>query len=79
MWWIYEMLENSETHCLYSYARESRVLDGLLFYDKSAGIAKVEKPCTNDVEDPFSIKAAENKFSYIVAEGFPVHRQVACG
>lgn len=79
MWWLFELIENEEEYCLYCYARESRTLDGLIRYHKADQSIIVEKACANDADSDFAIRYAKRKFYWIIEEGFPARRLIACG
>lgn len=79
MIWRYRKLNEDENACVYAYARESNVLDGVLSVDKITGEAVIITPCVKDVGSTFSMdKACEHAYALFTG-GFPEEEYIACG
>ena len=80
MWWLFEMMEDTSEKVVYRYARESRVLDGLIEYDKESKLSSMIQPCKSDMDSEWCQRRAIGKFIHFVAEeGFPPTRKVVTG
>ncbi len=79
MRWIYKLIEKTDSHYLYAYAREREDLDGEISYDVLKGISTVIKPCGKDIRKEYCSKKAIEHFQHVIDEGFPEERHVDCG
>lgn len=80
MWWIFEKMEDSNERILYSYARESKDLTGLVEYRKDEEEVLMIRPCSSDEDSTWCQEKALGKFAaYVVDEGFPQTRKVVTG
>ena len=79
MWWYFEKANEDNDIVTYNYSRENRILDGLISIDKNTGMVSMVSPCSNDSENDFAINKAISKAFFLVKEGYPANRQVACG
>lgn len=79
VWWYFVKQYEDETTVTYAYSRESRSLDGEISISKKTGFASMVKPCFSDNENTFAIDKVLSKVFYLVKDGFPDKRQIACG
>lgn len=79
MWWLFLKTEESRRLIRYAYSRESEELDGIIQYDREKNEVLLIKPCRADEGSAFSERKAKEMFRFVVREGFPERRQVACG
>lgn len=78
MWWLFEKKDESDLHVLYAYSRGNRALDGLVRMNKHTSSVEVVKACKADGSKENAEDALEFLYG-LQEEGFPQHRQIACG
>ena len=79
MWWQFQKIFEDERFVRYAYSRENKNLDGIIQYDREKNEVLLIKPCRADEGSAFGERKAKEMFRFVVREGFPERRQVACG
>ena len=78
MRWFFQKQSETELYVIYSYARESETLDGIIKVHKPSGKAEIVTPCAND-NNEFSCDSTCEHAYILFREGFPERRCIACG
>lgn len=79
MWWLFEILSETDHDVLYAYSRENRQLDGRVSITKKTGDIRLVSPCAGDNGSAFAQQKALDKAYLMIRDGYPKHRMVACG
>lgn len=79
MYWMFEKLSETNRHVLYAYSTGSRELDGRIQIDKRTQEIILIHACDADAASDYAMEVAARKTWHMIDEGYPNHRQVACG
>ena len=79
MWWMFKKLSEAGSIVMYAYSRENHNLDGRISINRDTEDIVMVQPSEKDKSSAFSRDKALQKAWWMIKEGYPDSRQIACG